>query len=858
MPTSYPRTYTGDLASPPTALAPLCLKPNWVTWRWQRSSKGDSWTKPPYRVDNPAIHAANNDPSSWGSHSEAVRAVTVGKAHGVGFCLMDTNVAAIDIDKCRDPETGAIDKWAQRLLDAAPDTYVETTVSGTGLRIIGIASGPETHRRFNITGRKGAGVEVYRRAVRFITVSGLQHNRCNELTNIDALIDEIVAEHDITDNTEKIKTTDDGGNGFDNIDSLIRNGAPETQRSEAFARCVWSLAGQGLSADEIEEELRHYPNGIMHKYADRLRREVDRCYAKWQRQNQSAGTSTATASATSPHSWDDPDISILDDRRGNLPNFPTDIFALPIREWLERAAHGAGVFPDHVAVPMLGVVASLIGTARRVRASRSWSEPITLWTALVAASGDRKTPGLNVTRKALDLIETDQVAAIAAARLVHETRAQSAREAAKKWKEDRQQALEDKPPREPPPMPMEALDPGNFIEPRLYATDPTIEKLAALLQVRPRGMLLLRDELAGLFANMGRYSGGSDRPFWLEAWVGGRHVVERVSGTIVINHLLVGVVGSFQPDKLARAFQGDEDGMYGRFLYGWALTPDYRPLTNEVAEIEPELQSALKALIRLPAEDADNVFAPQVIQLSQEAVERFEDYRRHVDKMRRALDGVERQWLVKSESQVLRLAGALTYLTWAFALGTSGTNGLAMITADLEPHEIGEEFMTAAIRLVKEYFWPHARAALRQIGLTDRHRNARRALRWIAAHGKYEVSREDIRRDALGQSLDAEQTQDLIDALERWGWLREDSTRTPGRTRRRWLVNPKLFVLSTAGSAESAESPLHLIPHPLSALPALPATHLRIIFREEHPNETIQEATALEPPPRALVRRLSR
>src|SRR5262249_3270655 len=190
-----------------------------------------------------------------------------------------------------------------------------------------------------------------------------------------------------------------------------------------------------------------------------------------------------------------------------------------------------------------------------------------------------------------------------------------------------------------------------------------------------------------------------------------------------------------KPDKLARAFQGDEDGMYGRFLYGWASTPDYRPLTNEVAEIEPELQSALKALIRLPAEDADNVFAPQAIQLSQEAVERFEDYRRHVDKMKRALDGVERQWLVKSESQVLRLAGALTFFPWAFTLGTSGTKGLAMITADLEPHEIGEEFMAAAIRLVRKYFWPHARAALRQIGLTDRHRNARRALRWIAAHG---------------------------------------------------------------------------------------------------------------------------
>src|SRR5260370_2255692 len=149
--------------------------------------------------------------------------------------------------------------------------------------------------------------------------------------------------------------------------------------------------------------------------------------------------------------------------------------------------------------------------------------------------------------------------------------------------------------------------------------------------------------------------------------------------------------------------------MYGRFLFGWASTPDYRPLTNEVAEIEPELQSALKALIRLPAEDADNVFAPQVIPLSQEAVEKFEDYRRYVDRMKRGLDGVERQWLVKSESQVLRLAGALTYFTWAFTLGMSGGNGLAKITANLEPREGGEEFMSAALRLAEQYFRPHTR-----------------------------------------------------------------------------------------------------------------------------------------------------
>jgi hypothetical protein len=45
----------------------------------------------------------------------------------------------------------------------------------------------------------------------------------------------------------------------------------------------------------------------------------------------------------------------------------------------------------------------------------------------------------------------------------------------------------------------------------------------------------------------------------------------------------------------------------------------------------------------------------------------------------------------------------------------------------------------------------------------------------------------------------------------------------------------------------------------LSAVSALPATNLKMIFPERSaPNETVQEATALEPPPRPLVRRLSR
>ena len=504
------------------------------------------------------------------------------------------------------------------------------------------------------------------------------------------------------------------------------------------------------------------------------------------------------------HSWANPDWSMLDDRRGQLPDFPLDTLTSAWRHWAERAAKGAGVTPGHIAVPVIGVISSLIGTARRVRASRSWSEPMTLWACIVGASGDRKTPALRVAQRALDLIEKRRSSEVSAARLTHETRVQKSKESLKRWKEKRQAALDANPPHEPPSMPPDAIDPGVFISPRLYATDPTIERLASLLRARPRGMTLIRDELSGLFSNMGRYSGGSDRPFWLEAWNGGRHVVERVSGSITVDHLLVGIIGGFQPDKITRAFAGDEDGMYARFLYVWPLPPDYHPLTNEVSEVEPEFHSALTALVRLTAESAEGGFVPQDIWLCEDAIQRFEQFRKSVDDTKRGLDGRERQWFVKGETQVLRLAGTLAYMNWAMSLGATSAEGIEGITAALEPTIIAGEHMASAIRLWHDYFWPHARAALRQIGLTERRADARRALRWIKAHDKEEVSREELRRDALGQSLDAEQTQQLLDGLVKDGWLRPTLTDTGGRRKYRWLVNPRIH--EPAESAESAES----------------------------------------------------
>jgi hypothetical protein len=492
-------------------------------------------------------------------------------------------------------------------------------------------------------------------------------------------------------------------------------------------------------------------------------------------------------------SFNDPDLSILDDRRGDLPEFPVGVLSEAWRDWLERSAHGAGVTPGHVATPLLSIAAGLIGTSRRVQASRSWSEPCTLWAAIVGFSGTGKTPGIDVTKRALSQIQKELATPISELERQHATKVEAAKAAQKKWKTEVAAATEGGLPI--PPMPETAVDLSAFVVPRLYVSDATVERIAVMLQARPQGTLCIVDELAGLFLNMGRYSGGSDREFWLEAWNGKHFLVERMGRPAVsVDHLLVGITGGLQPDKLSKSFGGDSDGMYARVLFGWPKEPTYRPLTNDVAEMEPDTINAFMRLAMLtPVGGSD--FIPTYVPLSDDAVKDFEHFRHFLHDAKAGLDSREREWWSKGEAQVLRIAGTLTFLEWARSNNP-------------EPKTIRGEAITGAISLWRDYYWPHARAALRQIGLSERNVLARRTLKWIRANfHKLEgglLSARDIRREALGQSLDQAQTEELFAGLEKSGWLRRLPPQpTGGRARQRWQINPAL--LGHAESAGSAE-----------------------------------------------------
>ncbi|HEX6002026.1 MAG TPA: DUF3987 domain-containing protein [Hyphomicrobiaceae bacterium] len=201
----------------------------------------------------------------------------------------------------------------------------------------------------------------------------------------------------------------------------------------------------------------------------------------------------AVARSTDP--WHDPDWTLIEDRRGDLPPFPIDTLPPAWRPWLERAARGAGVMADHVAAPLLAIVAGLIGAARRVQASRSWTQPICLWTAVVGYSGTGKTPGLDVVRRVLARIERSRSGSVDEAWAVHDRRTAEAKAALRRWKGEVQKAVDGGKPA--PPRPDDAQLPPPFVAARFYVMDSTVERLAVLIEARPRGMLTIVDELAG-------------------------------------------------------------------------------------------------------------------------------------------------------------------------------------------------------------------------------------------------------------------------------------------------------------------------------------------------------------------------
>jgi len=281
-----PTIARGDFSNPPPALAPLRARPQWVIWRltW----RAGYWTKPPFRCDDPHRFASSADPGSWSSYETAVAAAAAGD--GVTYMLTPEDpFAAVDIDDVRDPVTGTIETWAQRLLDQASHTYIEISPSGCGLRIWGTAKGEELHRKFELG---TAAVELFRGTRKALTVTGLQLGANQQLGNIDALLDRAVIW--AQQHQQKLTRAKPAGSSItagtmaqysiDAIEQIVREGAPAgTNRSDTFHAVVGHYLGCGWRVEHIVSLLEQHLDGIGARYLaeGRLAGEVERSAGKY-------------------------------------------------------------------------------------------------------------------------------------------------------------------------------------------------------------------------------------------------------------------------------------------------------------------------------------------------------------------------------------------------------------------------------------------------------------------------------------------------------------------------------------------------------------------------------------------------
>lgn len=86
---------------------------------------------------------------------------------------------------------------------------------------------------------------------------------------------------------------------------------------------------------------------------------------------------------------------------------------------------------------------------------------------------------------------------------------------------------------------------------RYKTNDSTVPKLQELLSQNPHGLLVVRDEIVGLFAQLDQEQAQSDRAFYLEGWNGDTKLTfDRIGRGSIFATVCLSVFGGIQPDPL--------------------------------------------------------------------------------------------------------------------------------------------------------------------------------------------------------------------------------------------------------------------------------------------------------------------
>jgi hypothetical protein len=566
--------------------------------------------------------------------------------------------------------------------------------------------------------------------------------------------------------------------------------APVGQRNNALNRAAFRLAqaaaGGALDSADAQARLRAAALSV-----GLGPREVDATIASAWAAGTSAprypeprpavnGAAHSTTDGAAP--WPAPDPRFLRPVLPPAPDLPLDDVLSPrLAEWVRDASECKGAPADYVMGALVSVAGSLIGNARWVTPWRGWAEPPIIWCMCIGLPSSGKSPAIDAVLQPLRQVEAPLRRAAEVSVKAWREKAEVARVVEASWRKSVEKAVQAGDP--PPPRPPEA-DPGPAPHvPRLAVNDCTLERLGVICERQPRGLLQARDELAGWLENMSRYSAGSDRPFWTEAYGGRAYTVERMGREpLTVPRLSIGVLGGVQPDRLrSLLLEADDDGLLARF---WPLWPEPVPVKRPSAFGDGAfIESVLARLLSLDlVTGEDGEARPWFIHFDEPARALIDAFRAEVRRWEAEAEGLLLSFIGKLPGMAARLALVLAHLDWASDEGD-------------EPREIGVAHFGRAAHLAEAYLLPMARRAYADASVPKPVRAAKRLAHLIREQGWRTFSTRDVLRlDRAGLGTAAE-LNPAIEVLEDGDVIRPVAAPRPpqgGRPPRVYDVNPAL------------------------------------------------------------------
>jgi hypothetical protein len=317
---------------------------------------------------------------------------------------------------------------------------------------------------------------------------------------------------------------------------------------------------------------------------------------------------------------------------------------------------------------------------------------------------------------------------------------------------------------------------------QLKINDTTVEGARDVLVNNPNGLLLVADELSGWFGNIDKYSGHrggmKDRAFWLGAYDGGPHTVNRANQpTLHIRNLAVSILGGIQPDTIRRIVaEMVDDGLIQRLI-------PIILLRGTISKDEPTSQSseAYRTLVKrlhkldkgnLPFEfgDDDHYYFDDGASALRQELER-----KHIE-------------LASLESINKKLAAHIGKYDGIFVR-------LCLIWNCIEggPGRIPESTARRVANFLHQFLLPHAMAFYAgTLGLSDDHDQLTNVAGFILAHQLKWVTNRDVARGNRDmRKLKKHEVDNIFHQLEALGWV-ERVAGNRNTDPPRWFVNPEV------------------------------------------------------------------